>query len=82
MESIRAKGGVAAFVSISETLSVMLASGTDKVDCKAILSETLALFGGRGGGKKEFSQGGVPDISKADEVIKALCERVASALSS
>jgi len=80
MESIRSKGGVGAFVSSSETLSVMLASGTDKVDCKAILSKVLTEFGGRGGGKPDFAQGGVQDASKADAVLESLRKEVASSL--
>jgi len=79
-ESIKSKGGVAAFVSISETLSVMLASGNTKVDCKTILGNVLSAFGGRGGGKPDFSQGGVPDASKADEVLKALKDAVSESL--
>jgi alanyl-tRNA synthetase len=80
MESIRSKGGVAAFVSVSETLSVMLASGSKVVDCKKILGDVLSQFGGRGGGKPDFSQGGVPDVSKAEEVLKALGDAISAAL--
>ena len=80
MESIRSKGGVAVFISEAETLSVMLASGTSKVDCKKIFAEILPSFGGRGGGKPDFTQGGVPDVSKAEEVLAALLDKVRSAL--
>jgi alanyl-tRNA synthetase len=80
MESIRSKGGVAAFVSVADTLSVMLASGCPKVDCKAVFAEVLAPFGGRGGGKPDFAQGGVPDASKADEVLEALVKAVEKSL--
>ncbi len=81
MESIRSKGGVAAFVSESETLSVMLASGNPKVDCKRIFAEVLPAFGGRGGGKPDFCQGGVSDVSKSQEVLDAMLEKVRSSLS-
>jgi len=80
MESIRSKGGVGAFVSVAETLSVMLASGNEKVDCKTILSEVLSSYGGRGGGKSNFAQGGVQDTSKADEVLKSLVDAVKKSL--
>ncbi|MBE6519239.1 MAG: alanyl-tRNA editing protein [Thermoplasmata archaeon] len=80
MESIRSKGGIGAFVSVSETLSVMLASGNPKVDCKAVISDVLGRFGGRGGGKPEFAQGGVPDVEKADEVLTALMAAVKESL--
>ena len=80
IEDIRSKGGIAAFVSVSETLSVMLASGVENIDCKTILSDVLGRFGGRGGGKPNFAQGGVPDASKAEEVLKALIESVKGAI--
>ena len=80
IENVRSRGGVAAFVSVSETLSVMLASGTPNVDCKKILGDVLSSFGGRGGGKPDFSQGGVPDISKADEVLDSLVNAVRASL--
>ncbi len=80
IENVRSKGGVAAFVSVSETLSVMLASGTPNVDCKKILGDVLSSFGGRGGGKPDFSQGGVPDISKADDVLDSLVNAVRASL--
>ncbi len=80
MESIRSKGGIGAFVSVSEILSVMLASGNDKVDCRSVLSDTLSKFGGRGGGKPNFSQGGVQDVTKSKEVLDSLLEAVGKAL--
>ena len=80
-ESIKSKGGVAVFVSVSETLSVMLASGNRVVDCRQVLGDVLSRFGGRGGGKPDFSQGGLPEASKAEDVLKALTDAVSVALS-
>ncbi len=80
MESIRSKGGIGIFVSVSDTLSVMLASGYDKLDCRKVISDVLPAFGGRGGGKPEFAQGGVPDASKASEVLNAVAEAVGKAI--
>ncbi len=79
-ESVKSKGGVAALVSVGETLSVMLASGSKKVDCKAMLGECLKAFGGRGGGKPDFSQGGVPDPALAEDVLASLKEAIQKAL--
>lgn len=79
-ESVKSSGGVAIFVSVSDTASVVLASGNGKVDCRAVLSDVLKGFGGRGGGKPDFSQGGVPDPAVADDVLKALIEAVAKSL--
>ncbi len=80
-ESIRSEGGIAAIVSVGETLSVMLASGSEAVDCKKIIGDVLKEFGGRGGGKPEFSQGGAPDPESAEKVLESLKEAVFKALS-
>lgn len=76
VEKFKAEGGVCAFVSGGETVSVMLGSGSPKVDCRKVLPEVLNAFGGRGGGKPDFAQGGVPDASKAREVLDALVAAV------
>jgi alanyl-tRNA synthetase len=59
---------------------VMMSSGSKAVDCKKILGETLAEFGGRGGGKPDFAQGGVPETDKADAVLASMKERIRQAL--
>ncbi|NLL94814.1 MAG: alanyl-tRNA editing protein [Thermoplasmatales archaeon] len=78
-ESIRGGGGVALFASAAWP-AVVAASGTDRVDCKKILSEVLPEFGGKGGGKKEFAQGGVP-VEDAERAVDALKAAVAASLS-
>ena len=79
-ESAKSKGGVAAYVSVGETVSVVLASGDKRVNCKEVLGNVLKEFGGRGGGKPDFSQGGVPDVAVADDVLKSLVEAVRKSL--
>ncbi|MDR0888021.1 MAG: alanyl-tRNA editing protein [Candidatus Methanoplasma sp.] len=79
-ESIRRKGGIAVLLSTGDTLSVILASGNPKVDCKTILGKVLTGFGGRGGGKNDFAQGGVPDTSTAESVLSKLIEEVVLSL--
>jgi alanyl-tRNA synthetase len=79
-ESFKAKGSVSVLIGSGENLTVIVASGNPKVDCKSILSETLPKFGGRGGGKKDFAQGGVTDTSVADELLKALMSSVESSV--
>ena len=79
-ETYRKNGGVAAFVGQGDNLSVMVASGDAKVNCKEILSEVLTSFGGRGGGKPDFAQGGIQNVSKADEVLASLKDRVKNTL--
>jgi len=80
-EAVKSSGGVAAYVSVGETLSAMVASGDKRVDCKKVLSDVLAQFGGRGGGKPDFAQGGAPDASKAAEMAQAFKDAIAGALS-
>ncbi len=79
-ESVKSEGGVALIVGVTDTLSVIMASGDAAVDCRRILPEVLKAFGGRGGGKPDFAQGGIPDVEKADEVLGALREAVSKAL--
>ena len=79
-ESVKSEGNVAVFVSSGESVSVMLASGNKSADCRVILSETLKRFGGRGGGKPDFAQGGVPS-GDPGEIMDALRKAVSDALS-
>lgn len=80
VETFKSKGGVVAFVSVAESVSVMVADGSKKVDCKKVLSDVLSKFGGRGGGKPDFAQGGVPDKALADKIYKTLVDTVKSCL--
>ncbi len=79
-ESVKSRGGVALIVGMTDTLSVIAASGCPKVDCKKLFSEVLPGFGGRGGGKPDFAQGGVSDPSKAQEVLDAMKKAASGAL--
>ena len=79
-EKRKSEGAVCAFVCRGQTLSVIIASGNKSVDCKKILADVMAEFGGRGGGKPDFAQGGIPDASKAGEVLSSLKERVRQSL--
>lgn len=80
-ERIKESGGVAIFVSMGESASVMLASNSADVDCRKILSDSLEKFGGRGGGKVDFAQGGMPDLSKVSELMEDLMKGVTIVLS-
>ena len=79
-EKRRSEGGVCAFVCKGQTLSVMVASGNGAIDCKKVLSETMAEFNGRGGGKPDFAQGGIPDADRADAVLESLRSRIRQSL--
>ncbi|MGI5964299.1 MAG: DHHA1 domain-containing protein [Candidatus Methanomethylophilaceae archaeon] len=80
-EKVKKDGGTAIFVSEGESLSVIVSSGNENVDCKKILGETLREFGGRGGGKKDFAQGGVPDTDVSEKLLAALVEKAKEAVS-
>lgn len=79
-ENYKSKGNIAAFVSVSDSVSIILASGNQNIDCKKILSEILTEFGGRGGGKSDFAQGGIEDISKADAILEKMIKTIKSSL--
>ncbi len=71
-----AEGGVCAFISTGESVSVILASGSSKVDCKRILGEALPKFGGRGGGKPVLAQGGIPNADDAEKLMDEMMAAV------
>jgi len=77
-KSHRKEGDVSAFVCEGQNISVILASGDENIDCKAILTEVLAQFGGRGGGKKDFAQGGLATSVDTNEVLKAILNRISA----
>ncbi|KUE73377.1 alanyl-tRNA editing protein [Candidatus Methanomethylophilus sp. 1R26] len=80
VEKLKAEGAVCAFIAVGETANIMLGSGSPKVDCRKVLPKVLGMFGGRGGGKPDFAQGGIPDASKAAEALEALKKEVAGLL--
>ena len=80
-ESVKARGGVALIVGVTDTLSVIMASGDPAVDCRKLLPEVLKPLGGRGGGKPDFAQGGVQDPSMEEAVLDAMRGAVERALS-
>jgi len=46
------------------------------LDCGKLLRETLAPFGGRGGGQPALAQGGLPDAASLEEALDAAVERL------
>lgn len=73
-------GSVCIFVTRGDSVSIIMSSGSAKVNCKEILSETLEEFGGKGGGKTDFAQGGINDPSLSEEVFSKLMKRVVERL--
>ncbi|AIZ55973.1 alanine--tRNA ligase [Candidatus Methanoplasma termitum] len=79
-EAYKSSGKVCVIVSAGSSVSVILSSGTKRVDCKDVLSKVLSEFGGRGGGTTGFAQGGVADAALAESIFQKLMERIASLL--
>lgn len=79
-ERIREEGGVVALVSVGESVSAILASGVESVDCRTLISESLKKFGGRGGGKPDFAQGGIPNPEDAEELLNTMVGAVKSSV--
>ncbi len=77
-EAHRKDGDTSAFVCVGQNLSVILASGDANVDCKTVISDVLAQFGGRGGGKKDFAQGGLAASVDPQAVLDALMDRLSA----
>lgn len=79
-EKIRSEGGIAVLLMVGDTLSVIMSSGAKGVDCSVILKEVLTKAGGRGGGKRDFAQGGVADVSLSDTIHKDIVRILKSVL--
>ena len=79
-ERMRGNGAVSVIVTEEDTLSVYMSSGVKNADCSEILKRTVSKYGGRGGGKADYAQGGVPDVSNAKNVMKDLLDLVRTAL--
>jgi alanyl-tRNA synthetase len=72
-------GGVVALLASGATGNVVFAQTKGLAhDMGALLRQTLAQFGGKGGGAKDFAQGSVPDPAKAAEVIALAQKSLAS----
>jgi alanyl-tRNA synthetase len=68
--AIAARGGVALLGLAGEKAQFIFARSADsKVDCGKLLKETLAEFGGKGGGQPALAQGGIPDATKLNAVL-------------
>ncbi len=79
-ERYKEDGAVAAFIGVGDNLTVLLASGDKRVDCKKLISETLSEFGGRGGGKPDFAQGGVADTAMKESILESLMKGIEHSL--
>jgi len=79
-EKIKTEGNVSVLLAKGESLSVIVSSGTKNIDCSLILRDAVSKFGGKGGGKPDFAQGGVSDASVSADLSDDLIRRVKNAL--
>ena len=74
------RAGVPAIALVASTMGalglVFAQSVGGNADMGALLKTVLATAGGRGGGSKDFAQGGVPAGSNVDELLKRAAEAV------
>jgi alanyl-tRNA synthetase len=55
---------------------VFAQSGGQPFDMGALMKETMAKLGGRGGGSKDMAQGGIPNPSGIEEALKEVAAKV------
>jgi len=79
-ERIKNAGGVCVLIAISDSLSVVVSSGSKRIDAPSMLKDVMMKFGGRGGGKDGFAQGGMADVSQAQNVLDHLLRSIEKAL--
>jgi alanyl-tRNA synthetase len=69
---------VALLATTSPQVALVFAqSAGQPFDMGALLKETMASLGGRGGGSKDMAQGGVPSAEGIDEALKGAAGRIA-----
>jgi len=79
-ETFKNEGDISILMSVGGTVSVIMSSGVDSIDCSETLTKVLKGLGGRGGGKKDFAQGGIPDPTLAEDALSMLMHEVISQL--
>jgi alanyl-tRNA synthetase len=68
---------VALLATISPQVALVFAqSAGQPFDMGALLKETMATLGGRGGDSKDMAQGGVPSADGIDAALKVVAERI------
>ncbi|WP_024791042.1 MULTISPECIES: alanine--tRNA ligase [unclassified Lebetimonas] len=56
-------------------VSIVAASGVDGIKAGDLIKEFAPIVGGKGGGKRDFAQGGGKDADKIDEMIEKVKEK-------
>ena len=73
-----AAGGCVALLGLRAEKTQLIFARAEglEVDCGRLLRETLAAFGGRGGGQPSLAQGGLPDAALLEQALEAAVERL------
>ena len=73
-----AAGGCVALLGLraEKTQLIFACSEGLELDCGRLLRETLAAFGGRGGGQPTLAQGGLPDAALLEQALDAAVGRL------
>ncbi|MCQ8894093.1 MAG: alanine--tRNA ligase [Methanolinea sp.] len=77
---ISAQGGVALLASGSEQATVLVMSGTDRVNAGEIIGPVCSILGGKGGGSPALARGGGPAVDKIERALEAGREKILAAL--
>lgn len=79
-DACKKEGNIAVFIGKGNSLTIIMASGNPKIECKSICLDCVSMYGGHGGGCSDFAQGGVQDIFVADDLLKNILSRIESSL--
>ena len=73
-----AAGGCVALLGLRAEKTQLIFARADglQLDCAQLLRETLAPFGGRGGGQPTLAQGGLPDAALLEQALVAAVDRL------
>ena len=79
-KAVAERGAVALLGLRAEKTQLIFARAENlDVDCGRLLRETLAQFGGRGGGQPALAQGGLPDGAQLEAALESAVERLRAA---
>ncbi|MEO7911101.1 MAG: DHHA1 domain-containing protein [Roseiflexaceae bacterium] len=73
-----AAGGCVALLGLRAEKTQLIFARAEglELDCGRLLRETLAPFGGRGGGQPTLAQGGLPDAALLEQALEAAVEHL------
>jgi alanyl-tRNA synthetase len=78
--AIAVRGGIAVLGLSGEKSQIIVTRPSESsLDCGKVLKDTLAQFGGKGGGQPAIAQGGLPDGSQLEAALDLAVRNVAAA---